>query len=52
MKQIADNSDVIINGYAFSKCDLGFSIINLNAENSSAIFNNDKVEFLKIFKIP
>ena len=41
MKQIADNAEVIINGYAFSKCDLGFSIINLNAENSSAIFSND-----------
>ncbi len=49
MKQIADNADVIINGYAFSKCDLGFSIINLNAENSSAIFNNVKVVIFQNF---
>ncbi len=41
IKQIADNENVIISGYAFTKCDLGISVINLNYPDSSAIFDNN-----------
>ncbi|MCD8013597.1 MAG: hypothetical protein LUG99_10550 [Lachnospiraceae bacterium] len=30
IKEIADNADVIVNGYAFTKCDLGYRVLNLN----------------------
>lgn len=39
--KLADSADVIINGYAFSKCDLGVSVVNLNFPDSSAVFDNN-----------
>ena len=30
IKQIADQADMIVNGYAFTKCPDGFRILNLN----------------------
>lgn len=43
-KEIADQADVIINGYAFTRCDMGVLVVNLNANNSSAIFDrNDEM---------
>ena len=46
VKEIADEADVIINGYAITKCQLGFSVVNLNMNNSSAVFdfNNEMIE--------
>lgn len=41
IKNIADNADVIISGYAFSKNDLGISVVNLNFPDSSAVFGKD-----------
>ena len=28
--KIADEADMIVNGYAFTRCDEGFRILNLN----------------------
>lgn len=28
--QIADNADMIVNGYAFTKCELGYKVLNLD----------------------
>lgn len=41
VQALAENAEVIINGYAFSKCDLGISVVNLNSPDSSAVFGND-----------
>lgn len=41
VKKIADKAEVIINGYAFSKCDLGVSVVNLNFPSSAAVFDNN-----------
>lgn len=30
LKKIADNADLIVNGYAFTKCDLGYRVLNIN----------------------
>ena len=29
--KIADEADMIVNGYAFTRCDEGFRILNLNS---------------------
>ncbi|MCC8045500.1 MAG: hypothetical protein LIP12_08400 [Clostridiales bacterium] len=39
IKEIADNADVIVNGYAFTKCDLGYRVINLNRPSKAAVFS-------------
>lgn len=41
IRDIAENADVIISGYAFSKNDLGISVVNLNFPDSSAVFGKD-----------
>lgn len=46
IKELADNAEVIICGYAFSKCENGFSVLNLNAPDHAAIFS-DKGEMLE-----
>ena len=39
IEKIADEADMIVNGYAFTKCDLGFRVLNLNRfESSSTVF--------------
>ena len=30
VKQVADAADMIVNGYAFTRCAEGFSVLNLN----------------------
>ena len=30
IQEVADAADVIVNGYAFTKCHLGFRVLNLN----------------------
>lgn len=39
IKQVADAADVIVNGYAFTKCELGFRVLNLNNPESAAVFS-------------
>ena len=41
IKEVADKADVIINGYAFTKCELGFRVLNLNNPEKAAIFSQN-----------
>lgn len=40
IKAIADHADMIVNGYAFTSCELGFKVINLNNPESAAVLSN------------
>jgi len=48
IKEIADNADVIVNGYAFTKSDLGYRVLNLNKPTKAAVFSK-KCEMLDAF---
>lgn len=37
IKQIADSADMIVNGYAFSRCDNGFRVLNLNLPDRAVV---------------
>ena len=37
IQTIADNADLIVNGYAFTKCDTGYRVLNIN--NPQKAFN-------------
>ena len=39
-KQIADNADIIVNGYAFTKSDANFRVLNLNRDNSACVVSS------------
>lgn len=39
VKKVADEANVIVNGYAFTKCELGFRVLNLNNSESAAVFS-------------
>lgn len=41
IKEIADKADIIIDGYAFSKCKAGYRILNLNNLEKAVIFSKD-----------
>ena len=41
IKEVADNADVIVNGYAFTKCDLGYRVLNLNRPSKAAVFSKE-----------
>ena len=36
-KLIADNADMIVNGYAFTKSDANFRVLNLNRDNCACV---------------
>ena len=38
IQEVADAADVIVNGYAFTKCHLGFRV-NLNHPECAAVFS-------------
>ena len=38
---IADEADMIVNGYAFTKCDLGFRVLNLNRLDRALVLSLD-----------
>lgn len=46
VKEIADNADIIIDGYAFTKCELGYRILNLNNPQKAVVLskNNEVLE--------
>ena len=46
IEKLAEQADMIVNGYAITKCDLGYSVVNLNIENSSAI-NDENNEMIQ-----
>lgn len=39
IKNIADNADVIVNGYAFTRKDDGIHVLNLNSPGRAVVFN-------------
>jgi len=41
IKTIADNADVIINGYAFTRKDDSFQVLNLNCPDKAVVFSAD-----------
>ena len=41
METLANEADVIICGYAVSKCGFGFRVINLHDLNSCSVFGED-----------
>lgn len=38
-KEIADNADMIVNGFAFTKVDLGIRIVNLNSDGDVMVIS-------------
>ena len=40
IKTIADNADVIINGYAFTRKDDSIHVLNLNSPDKAVVFNS------------
>ena len=41
MKQIADAADMIVNGYAFTRCTEGYRVLNLKRPDRAAVFSKD-----------
>lgn len=41
IKQVADDAEVIIDGYAFSKFEGGYRVLNLNSPDRAAVFAAD-----------
>lgn len=39
IKNIADKADMIINGYAFTKCEEGYQVLNLNKTSSAVVLS-------------
>ena len=40
-KQIADEANLIVNGYAFTKKDTFFRVLNLNRNNSACVLSEN-----------
>ena len=41
VKEVADNADLIVNGYAFTKCSLGYRVLNLNRPSKAAVLSKE-----------
>ncbi len=41
IKQIADDADMIVNGYAFTRCELGYRVLNLNDMKSAVVLSSE-----------
>jgi hypothetical protein len=39
IKQVADAADLIVNGYAFTRCEEGFRVLNLNRTDRAAVIS-------------
>ena len=39
IKKVADEADMIINGYAFTKCEEGVQILNLNRPDKAMVLS-------------
>ena len=40
-KQIADAADLIVNGYAFTRCSAGFRVLNLNRPDRAVVLTEE-----------
>ncbi len=43
IKQIADAADMIVNGYAFTRCPEGYRVLNLNFPDRAAVFSPEGI---------
>ena len=41
IKQVADAADMIVNGYAFTRCTEGYRVLNLNRQDRAAVFSKE-----------
>lgn len=41
IKKIADEADMIVNGYAFVRCQEGYRVVNLNVYGHATVFSED-----------
>ncbi len=41
LKKISDEADMIVNGFAYKKCEEGIRIFDLNDGNGAAVISND-----------
>ncbi len=41
IKQVADAADMIVNGYAFSRCPEGYRVLNLNRSDKATVLSAD-----------
>ncbi|MCC8098090.1 MAG: hypothetical protein LIO44_05985 [Eubacterium sp.] len=41
IKVVADEADMIVNGYAFTKCDLGVRVLNLNNPVKAVVLDSN-----------
>lgn len=41
IKEIADKADMIVSGYAFTKCDMGYRVLNLNRPDKAVVFSKN-----------
>ena len=39
--QIADAADMIVNGYAFTRCPEGYRVLNLNRPDRAVVFSKN-----------
>lgn len=39
IEQVADRADLIVNGYAFTRCSEGFRVLNLNDPDHAAVLS-------------
>ena len=41
IKNVADGADIIVNGYAFTRCKEGYKILNLNRLEKATVLSQD-----------
>ena len=41
IKNVADSADLIVNGYAFTRCAEGYRVLNLNRPDRAVIFSKN-----------
>lgn len=41
IKKVADEADVIVNGYAFKRCEEGFRVLNLHRPDRAVVFSQN-----------
>lgn len=39
IKRVADEADMIVNGYAFKRCPEGYKVLNLNRPDKATVFS-------------
>lgn len=43
IKKVADEADMIVNGYAFTQCPEGYRVLNLNRPDRAAVLSKDGI---------